>query len=366
MKIECELEKIKNAVNQTEKITGKNLTLPVLSSILFIASKKSLKLRATNLSLGIEVDVPVVKIEKEGVVAISGSVLSGIFNNLNQNEKITIEEDNGNLFIQTKKNKIKIKGQPVDDFPTIPTVEGDSFEIEVKKLLDGIKSVYYSSAISDVKPEISSVFIYTKESDLVFVATDSFRLAEKKIKMKKINEIQGILVPFKNIPEILKILGDVSGDIKICFNKNLISFTADNLYLTSRVIDGVFPDYKQIIPKEYTTEVVVLKQDLLNALKISNIFSDKFNQLNLLVIPKEKIFELSSQNNDVGENKTNLEAAITGEQVELSFNYKYFLDCFQAVNTDSLSIKLNQASRPIVVSGVSDSSFLYLIMPMNR
>ncbi|HPS21475.1 MAG TPA: DNA polymerase III subunit beta [Candidatus Paceibacterota bacterium] len=365
MKLECELEKIKNAINQTEKVTGKNLTLPVLGSILFIASKKSLKLRATNLSLGIEVEVPA-KVETEGIMAVSGSVLTGVFSNLAQNEKVVLEEENGNLLIKTKKNRIKVKGQSYEDFPTIPVVEGQSFEIEANKLIDGIKSVYYSSSVSDIKPEISSVYVYTDNNNLVFVATDSFRLAEKKIKMKNIEEIPGILIPFKNIPEILKIFGDSTKEIKVCFNKNQISFSSDSVYLTSRIIDGVFPDYRQIIPKESKTDIVVLKQDLLNALKIANIFSDKFNQLNLTVDTKEKIFELSSQNNDIGENRTQLDAAISGEDVELAFNYKYFLDCFQSIGSDSLVIRLNQATKPIVVSGVSDSSFLYLIMPMNR
>ena len=98
---------------------------------------------------------------------------------------------------------------------------------------------------------------------------------------------------------------------------------------------------------------------------MSNIFSDKFNQVNLGIKPKEKTFELSSQNNEVGENKTYLDAAISGENEEVSFNYKYFIDCFQSINTDSVSIKFNPA-KPIVVSGVSDNSFIYLIMPMNR
>jgi DNA polymerase-3 subunit beta len=111
--------------------------------------------------------------------------------------------------------------------------------------------------------------------------------------------------------------------------------------------------------------VVVLKQDLLNALKLSNIFSDKFNQVNLKVSPKEKVFELSSMNNDIGENKTRLDAVVNGDNIELSFNYKYFLDCFQSIGTDSLSVKFSPG-KPIVVSPISDSSFTYLIMPMNR
>lgn len=365
MKLECKIEEIKNRISQVEKITGKNLTLPILNSVLLIASGKTLKLRATNLSLGIEIEIPA-KIEKEGIVAISGSVLSGIFSNVFQNESVFLESMDGNLLIQTKKSKIKLKGQIHDDFPTIPRVIGTSFEIEAKKLIDGVKSVYYSSSVSDIKPEISSVFLHTEEDNLIFVSTDSFRLAEKKIKLKGLGEISGILIPFKNVSEILRVFGEYSGSITVCFNKNQISFSTENIYLTSRVIDGVFPDYRQIIPKKSSTEAIVLKQDLLNALKLSNIFSDKFNQVNLSIKPREKIFELSSNNNDIGENKTFLDSTGAGEDVELSFNYKYFLDCFQSINTDSISIKLSGAGSPILVSPVSDSSFVYLIMPMNR
>ena len=299
-------------------------------------------------------------------MAVSGSVLSGIFSNVFQNENIHLEGIEGNLLIQTKKSKIKLKGQPAEDFPTIPRVAGISFEIESKKLIDGIKSVYYSSSVSDIKPEISSVFMYTNEDNLVFVSTDSFRLAEKKIKTKGLEEIPGILIPFKNVSEILRVFGEFAGVIKVFFNKNQISFSSDNVYLTSRIIDGVFPDYRQIVPKKSETEAVVLRQDLLNALKLSNIFSDKFNQVNLKIAPPEKVFELSSANNDVGENKTFLDAALTGENVELGFNYKYFLDCFQSIATDSVSIKLSGSGSPILISPVSDPSFIYLIMPMNR
>src|SRR3989344_5035487 len=365
MKMECKIEDIKNGISKVERITGKSLTLPVLNSVLLVASKNSLKLRSTNLSLGIEVEVPT-KVDKEGVVAVSGNILSGVFANIFQNENIHLDGQDGNLVIKTKKSQIKLKGQPSDDFPTIPKVVGTDFEIDSKKIIDGMKSVYYSASISDIKPEISSVFMYTDEDNLVFVSTDSFRLAERKIKIKGLPEITGILIPFKNIGEILRIFGEFSGAIKICFNKNQISFSSDTIYLTSRVIDGVFPDYRQIIPKSFSTEAVLLKQDLLSALKLSNVFSDKFNQVNLTISPKNKIFELASANNDIGENKTAVDAAIKGEGVALGFNYRYFLDCFQSITTDSLSVKLSGESSPIVVSPVGDTSFTYLIMPMNR
>ena len=365
MKLECKIEELKNGISQAERIVGKNLTLPILNSILLIVDKKSFKLRSTNLSIGVEIEIPA-KIENEGTIAISGSVLNGVFSNFSQNENILLESIDGNLSLTTKKSKIKLKGQPFDDFPTIPKVIGTEFEIDSIKLIDGIKSVYYSALISDIKPEISSIYLYTKEDNLVFVSTDSFRLAEKKIRVKGLPDILGILIPFKNISEILRIFGEYKGVLNICFNKNAISFSSNNIYLTSRVIDGIFPDYYQIIPKEATTTVVVLKQDLLNALKLSNIFSDKFNQVNLKVSAKQKIFELSSINNDIGENKTHLDAALTGEDIELGFNYKYFLDCFVSITTDSVSIKFAGPTKPIVINPVSDSSFTYLIMPMNK
>lgn len=364
MKIECGVEKIKNGIFQAERVTGKNLTLPVLNSILLSASGRSLKLRATNLSLGIEINIPA-RVEKEGQAAVAGGVLANTFSNIFGGDTVSLEGVGGNLVVKTKKNQIKLKGQPLDDFPTIPTVSGTKVKIDTRKFTDGIKSVYYSSAVSDIKPEISSVHIYGSEENLVFVATDSFRLAEKKIKIKGVEDVS-LLIPFKNIPEILRVLGEFQGEAEINFNKNQISFTLDGTYLTSRVVNGIFPDYRQILPKEFKTEVVLLKQELLNALRLSNIFSDKFNQVNLRVSPKEKVFELSSANSDVGENKTNVDAAITGETVELSFNLKYFLDCFQSIATDSVAMKLNGASRPITVTPSSDTSFSYLIMPMNR
>ncbi|MFM7088082.1 MAG: DNA polymerase III subunit beta [Candidatus Paceibacterota bacterium] len=365
MKLECSVEKIKNAITLTERITNGNLTLPVLNSILFIASGKTLKLRSTNLSLGIEVEIPV-KIESEGVLAVSGGALSNVFSNVFGSENVFLEEDNGNLSVKTKRSKMRLKGTAHEDFPTIPLVEGESFEIEAKKFIEGVKSVYYSSSVTDIKPEISSVYIYKNEEHLVFAATDSFRLAEKKIKIKKQFDLDGILLPYKNIPEIIRVIGDSNEPLFVKFNKNQISFSLPNVYITSRIVDGVFPDYRQIIPKEFKTEAVLLKQDLLSALKLSNTFSDKFNQLNLKIQVKNKIFELDSENSNVGDNKTELDAALTGEDVELSFNYKYFLECFTSLSSDSVVMKLNDSNKPMVIEPVSDKTFMYLIMPMNK
>jgi len=363
MKLEVNVEKIKKGIYQAERVTGKNLTLPVLGSVLFVAKKGTLRLRATNLNLGIEVEIPA-KVSEEGELAAPGRVLAEIFTGLS-GDSLLLEGVGGNLLLKTKKNKIKIKGEPADDFPTIPVVSGTSLKVEAKKLIEGIKSVYWSASTSDVKPEVSSVYVYGDGDNLIHVATDSFRLAERKIKARGAGELS-LLLPFRNVPEILRVLSEIPGEITLSFNKNQISFSGENVYLTSRVINGIFPDYRQIIPKESKTEAVLLKDELLNALKLSNVFSGKFNQVNLKVVPKEKIFELSSEQSDVGENKTELDGALSGEPVELSFNYRYFLDCFSAIGSDSVTLKFDGANRPIVVLPNGDTTFKYLIMPMNR
>ena len=365
MKIECSAEKLKNALSQAERITGKNLSLPILSSILFEVSGKSLKLRATNLSLGIEVEIPG-KVASQGTVAVRGDILNNIFSNIDPNSTVTLETANDNLIVETKHNKLLIKSYPHDDFPSLPSASGTEFSIEAGKLIDGLKSVYYSAAVSDIKQEIASVYIYGETDQLLFVATDSFRLAEKKIKIKKVPEFEGLLIPFKNINEIIRTFSGYGGELKIIFNKNQISFFSESIYLTSRIIDGVFPDYKQILPKEFKTEVIVLRDDLLGALKMGTIFSDKFNQITLSVKPKEKSVTLYSKNADVGENTTALEASVTGAGIEVNINQRYLLDCFQSIASDSIILSFNEPTRPLVVRGVSDQSFLYLIMPMNR
>lgn len=367
MKIECSTEKIKEVLGLVERVTGKNLTLPILESILFIAKDKELILRATNLNIGIEAKIAA-RVEEEGIIAIKGSTLHSLFLVLDFKEDsiVKLESIKDNLSITTKNNKILLKSVPCDDFPTIPIVKGNEFSISSKKFIEGLKSVYYSSATSEIKPEIGSVYIYTEDSFLIFVSTDSFRLAEKRIKLKNNISFEGVLIPFKNIVEIIKIFDEVLEDIKITIQKNQISITTPNIYLNSRIIDGIFPDYKQIIPKESKTDVVVLKQDFLSSLKIANIFSDDFNQVSFIIKPTSKIFEIKSKNINIGENTTVISSALSGEDVLVNFNYKYIVDCFQSIPNDSLNLKLNSNTHAMIISGVGDKSFRYLIMPMNK
>lgn len=366
MKFECIKSKLSEAVSMAEKITGKNLTLPVLACIFIEAKNKNIVLRATNLDLGIEIMLPV-KIEQDGVAAVPGQIFNNFLAQSAGDKGVIIENNEGNVKIVSDVGTTIIKSLNTDDFPTIPRIEGGkSFKINSREFTRGIKSVWYSSAISSMKPELSSVYIHSNEDGLVFVATDSFRLAEKKIKMKNMKDFGSVLIPVKNIPEIMRVLENSPEEVDVTITKNQISFSFAGVYLTSRVVEGVFPDYKQIIPKEHKTRVTVLKQDVVSALKIATIFSDKFNKLSIKAIPKEKVFEFSTKNSDIGENNTKIEAVILGDEISINFNYRYITDCFQSIESDSLNFDFNSLTRPLIIQGTTDNSFTYLVMPINK
>ena len=209
--------------------------------------------------------------------------------------------------------------------------------------------------------------MYKNDEYLTFVATDSFRLAEKKVKMSHSIEFDDILIPFKNINDIIRVLEDVGGDVDMCSNKNLISFESQGVYLASRIVDGTFPDYRQIIPKGFATEAITLKQDVINALKVSNVFTDKFNQVKFSIDPKGGVFEILTKNADIGENNTKVDASLSGDKLEINFNGKYIADCFQSIDADSVSFELGGTNKPMVIKPASgDGTFMYLVMPMNR
>ncbi len=368
MKLEINCKKLKEAVSLIERVAGKHQTLPVLSCVLLEITKNQLLLKATNLDVGVEVSIPT-KSDSTGSVAIPAHTLSSFLSQItDQNQIVTMEIVSGNLNIKTNKSKGTIKTVSPDDFPSIPKIQdGQEYSISPEDFVHGLNSVFYSASVSSVKPELSSVYIYQDNEHITFVATDSFRLAEKKIKATAGTKINDTLIPFKNIQDIIRVLGSFNSSTTVKSNKNLISFENNGTYVVSRIIDGVFPDYRQIIPKNFTTEVTALKQDIINALKISNIFSDKFNQVHLTIDPKTKLFEIQTKNSDIGENQTTVDAALTGDRMEINFNYKYITDGFQSIDSDSVTLQLNGLNKPVVIKPVSgEQSFLYLVMPMNR
>ena len=351
---------------KASKVAGKNVSLPVLEGLYLSAHKNVLNIKATNLDLGISISIPV-KVVEPGTVVIQAQTITSLVSSLSGDRSITIASKGQTIEVKTHSTKSIIKTLPSDDFPIIPEITDDkNFSILTRDLNLGIRSVIYAAAVGSIKPELSSISISHEGEHLVFAATDSFRLAEKKIKIKGNPHFKQILLPQKNATEIIRIFDKPDEEISLSVEEHQIALHTNGIYLTSRVIEGRFPDYRQIIPKELSTKAIVLKQDLLSSLKTSLIFSDSFNQLNLNLLPKGKKFEIESKNTNIGENTYNIDASLEGEDLLINVNHKYFTDCFQSISSDSVSLGFSGQARPILLEGVGDKTFLYLVMPMNR
>ncbi|OGZ06499.1 MAG: DNA polymerase III subunit beta [Candidatus Lloydbacteria bacterium RIFCSPHIGHO2_01_FULL_49_22] len=364
MKVECVKLNLKDALLTAERFTGKQLSLPVLRYVLFIACEKMLKIRATNLDLGIEIEIPA-RIEKEGVIAIPADTLGNFLSNLPNEKNVTIEQVGEHLTITGASYSTLIKGFGYEDFPTLPFItKGTELEIDIKSLLGAFRATSYAVATSDVKPEFASIYCYTDVQSLVMVASDSSRLAEKRIPLKSPCEQLSLLIPGKNVVEIIRALENIDGVVKIIATKNQISFHTEHMHITSRLVDGMFPDYRQIIPKQFLTEAIMLRQDVIDRLKLTTVFSGKLQQVRLKIYPSEKFVEIESRNDDIGETTHQIDAALKGDDVEFLLNQRFLMDVFSYLNTDSISLSASGNARALVVKGVGDNSFQYLVMPM--
>ena len=366
MKVICLKKHFKEAISLCEKITGKNLSLPVLSNILITTKDKKIKLTATNLEIGLEINIPA-KVEKEGSIAVPGNVVNSFLSNLSGDEKITLETQNNNLIVLTPDSSTLIKSQIPSDFPVLPNTNKNSkkIQIPVNDFILGLKSVWYSASNLDIKPEISSVYITSKKNKSIsFVATDSFRLAEKTLNYS-FDDFDDLIIPLRSIVEILRIFEGKSGKVELVSDKNQFFVSLDNIRFISRLTEGVFPDYKQIIPTSFSTDVIIDKNILISNLRSAGIFSGKLNELNMFIIPDDNSIAIKSSSSETGEYNANMQAKITGDEIRMNFNHKYLFECLQHIPSNNVLLRFSGSEKPVVVTGIDNNSFQYLLMPMN-
>lgn len=367
MKLDCTVEKLKSVLDFVSTTVSKQAISPLLQNIYIEVSNHSALFRSTTIDASSEIRIPV-KVQVEGKCLIHGETFTKLIQSIVTQEKnITLEVKNTVLEIVYGKNTHTIKLFPFEDFPYIPNISENATKITipVEKYVEGITHVSFAAAQSDLKPEIASVYVYGVENELVFVSTDSYRLAEKKIRLKGC-ETMSLLIPNKLIPDFLKLLKQFSGDVVFEFNKNTLLVKNETQVIHIRLIDGIFPNYRQIIPTSNTTTITTLKHDVQNLIRTLSLFTDRYNQVSLEMVPEEKGCKISTENGDIGSSQQFLEASIVGEPLTLSINIKYLSDVLGYLIKESIVFECTTTQRPIVVKSVSDGSFTYLIMPLSR
>jgi len=366
MKFTITHNKILESVRTLSKIATKNISLPILKNMKIEVMGNTLTMSATNLDVGATINTPV-RDAVDGVCIVDTSVFLSYINLLPHKTKISIEKVGEYVVINSERGVAKFTTVAGDEFPGIPKIddsEANRVSMKVLDLVGGIKSVVFSCAVSAIRPELSSVYLYKKDEELVFVATDTFRLAEKRIKVDFL-DIEPVLIPSKVAQELVKLFSESDGDVDLVFGDGQISVQNEDITAIARTVSGDFPDYKQIIPTDSSTRAAVLKDDLQNALRASTIFSDKFNQVTITVLPDKEVVTLDTKNAMSGENTYKIHSGVEGEEISLNFNYSYFNDVLSTIKSDSINLLFNGVGKPVVIKD-EGHGFLYLIMPMSK
>lgn len=370
MKFICLQENLKQGLNIIERIIGKNLSLPILNTVLIETQKNLIKLCSTDLEIGISCWIAG-KIEKEGSICVPVKILSNYVNSL-PNKKIEISSKENKLNLKCENYQSLIAGFSPEDFPIIPQIKEKEFiSLNSFELCRGLSKVIGAAALSETKPEISGISINFKKDFIKFVATDSFRLAESTIFLEKSeNPEKSLIVPAKTIQEVIRIFGEPSqekADLNLYSNPNQILFSRDTLpkiQLISRLIEGEYPNYEEIIPKDFLTKILIDKQELIQHIKIASLFTSRTNDMKVKVDPSKKSVEFSSSSPDTGENKSEISAQIEGEETEITFNCKYLIDGLTNIDEAEVIFELNGEEKPGVLRPYKKKDFLYILMPI--
>lgn len=382
MKVTCTQENLARALSHLERVVGKQMTLPILSNFLIETEKGRLKISATNLEIGVIVSIGA-KIEKEGKITVPAKILSTFIHNLPSGDILTLEEDNQHLKVVSTAYQIRIKGMDGKDFPIIPQYKSEyQYVFPAQVVKNALARLLFCVSVNEARLELTGVCVSFTEDGLYLAATDSFRLAEEIIPLEKkglvsvekVNKDATLIIPNKVLHELSRVISPESTEIKMALEENQIFFEVDGVEIISRVINGKYPDYQQIIPKNFTTKVIFERQEFQRAVKIAGALSSYSTGEIALVFDKDsKTCTFLSQSQEIGENKTVLPVGyVSGEgSLTMVFNPRYVLEGITVLTTEKIVFCANNPSTPALLQMVNseevpDKRYLYIMMPIRK
>ena len=363
MKITVNQKNLKKALNLVEKVVSKNSSLPILNNILLKTENGRLKVSATNLEIGINYIVGA-KIEEVGQIAVPARIISDFIGNI-VDDKVSLTTKNNILSINSERYKTQILGFDAKDFPIIPKISSKSLAVIPTKLLkNSLMMVLDSVAVSETRPELAGVFINFNNDKIVFAATDSFRLTEKSVDFKNVQR-QSFIIPRNTVAELIRVSGELERDLSFNVGDNQISFSSDDFEMVSRIVDGVYPDYKKIIPEKFISRVLVNKDELDKTIRIAGLFSTNISDIKINC--SEGKMAVLAKNSDKGEIEILVDASLKNQPFEVSLNFHYLLDGLKILDTEKVVIEFTGQGSPLVIRPNDDrKDVVYLIMPLRN
>lgn len=377
MKLSILQKKLKEGLSVTEKVALKSPALPILSNVLLEAKNNLLKMSATDLEIGVNW-CSLAKVEKEGKIVVPVHLFANFVNFL-QPTSVYMEAKEQSLLVESDKIKTRIKGQKPEDFPIIPGIEKqEKVSLPVFSFCQGLAQIVNIASFSTVRPEISGIYLCFQKNLLKMVATDSFRLGEKKLFFEKpfsLSREYSVVLPQKAVSYLISVIGDKEAMLDVYFSSNLLMFESlmeetehPKIQFVSKLIEGEYPKYEEIIPKTYKTEITLDREKFLNQIKAAGIFAGRINEVKMKFEPEKQEVEIFCENPELGSHQSILPAKIKGEKTEISFNYKFLLDGLLNMKSREFIFLLSKEKEgeegPGILKPVDDESYLYVVMPI--
>lgn len=375
MRVTCDQEELHRALGTAGRAVAAKTTLPVLGNYLLDAGDDRLTVSATNLDIGISCTVPA-NVATPGRITLQARVLNEFVGSLLAGE-VSLFQDQNPLMIQVEAghSKAHLRGMDPEEFPalTAATTEGTTFNVDPSALRDAISQVVFAAASDDSRPVLAGVQFEARDNIVSMAAADGFRMSLRSMTLtESVPSPVSIIVPAKSMSELQRVLADITDAVqmRVTPNGSQLIVTAPNLTFSSRLIDGAFPDLKQVVPRQWSTRTVVLREQLLDATRRSTIFARSSNDVvKLELSPAGESLDMgrvaiSATAADTGDNRDEVDAQVEGDEMQIAFNGRYLHDVLSVIKGSAVALELQGPSVAGVIKPVESDDFVHVIMPM--
>ena len=383
MEIACQQSELNIAIQLVNKAVASRPTHPILSNILFTADEVTNKISLTgfDLNLGIQTSFDA-NVDKSGAITIPSKILAEIVAKLPNDSPVIlkVEEDSENILLKSDRGSFNLKGIASDDYPNLPFVDsGTSLDLNPSIFLEALRLTMFSSSNDESKQLLTGVNFKFKNQSLESAATDGHRLAvistsegENFSKLEMMDnsnnseDYLSVTIPTRSLREIEKLVNTKIKEeaIKLFYDKGQVVFISSNQIITTRTLEGSYPNYSQLIPDSFSKIFKFERNSLINSLERIAVLADQQSSVVKININDDKFASISADAQDIGNAKELLPVSFNGDQIEIAFNVRYLLEGLRVISSENILLKCNLPTTPAVVVPDDDSSYTYLVMPV--
>jgi len=362
MKVTIKQERLAHALMLAGRIATSRAALPVLANVLLKADRNKLILTTTNLEIAISQTVSG-KIEKPGSLTVPARLLSDYIASL-PSDSIELTGNGAKLSIQADHYSSTINGVPAEEFPELPKITGGNrFKIDAVELKTAIQQTIFAASSDETRPILTGGYVHTHDGKIWMASTDSYRLAQKQLPTKPDTDFK-LIAPAGALSDMVRIIGDEMGMVEVIYDETQIQFQFNDSNLITRQIDGQFPDYRQLIPKDSDVKFTIAKDEFTNITKVASLFArESAGSITLDVNEKDQQVSITSVASQVGENTSAASAKIEGSG-KVTLNSRYLLDALNVIEGEQVSFRFSGKVSPCVLSSVAVKDYTHIIMPL--